>query len=73
MCTVANVIAECAMHDSVLRVSEIAEAKEGRTAEASVRNGGLNQETVDDFKAMDRRLYQLLVVCTEGAAENYVV
>ena len=31
------------MHDSMLKVLEIAEAKEGRIAEASVRNGGLNQ------------------------------
>ena len=42
------------MHDSFLKVLKIAEAKEGRIAEANVRNGGLNQETVDDFKEMDR-------------------
>ena len=72
MCTVANVIAESAMHDSMLKVLEIAEAKRGLIAEASVRNGGLNQETVDDIKEMDRRLYQRLVVCTEGSAKNYV-
>ena len=38
MCTVANVIAESAMHDSMLKVLEIAEAKRGRIADASVRN-----------------------------------
>ena len=62
MCTVANVIAESAMHDSMLKVLEIAEAKRGLIAEASVRNRGLNKETVDDIKETDRRLYQRLVV-----------
>ena len=59
-----------AVHDSMLKVLEIAEAEQGRIAAVSVRNGGLNQETVDDFK--DRPLYQLLVVCRKGAAKNYV-
>ena len=52
-----------AVHDSMLQVLEIAEAEQGRKAAVNVRNGGLNLETVDDFKEMDRRLYQLLVVC----------
>ena len=51
-----------AVHDSMLQVLETAEAEEGRIAEANVRNRGLNQETVDDFKEMDRQLYQLLLV-----------
>ena len=45
-----------AVHDSMLQVLAIAEAEQGRIDEANVRNGGLNQETVDDFKEMDRRL-----------------
>ena len=52
-----------AVHDSMLKVLEIAEAEQGHTAAVNVRDGGLNLETVDDFKEMDRRLYQLLVVC----------
>ena len=39
-----------AMHDSMLEVLEIAETKEDRMAEANVRNGGVNQETVDDLQ-----------------------
>ena len=61
-----------AVHDSMLKVLEIAEAEQGRIAAVNVRNGGLNQEAVDDFKEMDRPLYQLLVVCRKGAAKNYV-
>ena len=51
---------------------EIAEAKEDRVAEADVRRRGLARETVDDFKEMDRILYQLLVTCMTGEAQNYV-
>ena len=29
-------------------------------------------ETVDDLMEMDRRLYQLLVVCRKGTAKNHV-
>ena len=61
-----------AMHDSMLQVLETAEAEQGRIDEANVRKGGLNQETVDDFKEMDRRMYQLLFVCRKGTAKNYV-
>ena len=61
-----------AVHDSMLKVSEIAEAEQGPIDAGNVRNGGLNLETVDDFKEMDRRLYQLLIVCRKGAAKNYV-
>ena len=61
-----------AVHDSMLQVLETAEAEQGRIDEANVSNGGLNQETVDDFKEMDRRMYQLLVVCRKGTAKNYV-
>ena len=51
-----------AVHDRMLQVLETAEAEEGRIAKANVRIRGLNQETVDDFKEMDRHLYQLLLV-----------
>ena len=61
-----------AVHDSMLKVLELADAKEGRMAEADVRSGGLNQESVDDFKELYRRLCQLLVECTKGEAKSYV-
>ena len=31
-----------------------------------IRNAGMSQETVDDFKEMDRRLYQMLISFTKG-------
>ena len=61
-----------AVHDSMLQVLETADAEEGRIAEANVRNRGFNQETVDDFKEMDRQLYQLLLVRRKLTAKNYV-
>ena len=32
----------------------------------------MSQDTMNDLKEMDRRLYQLLVACTKGEAKNYV-
>ena len=61
-----------ALHDHMLKVMELAETKEGRITEADVRNTGMSQDTINDLKEMDRRLYQLLVACTKGEAENYV-
>ena len=60
-----------AWHDHMLKVMELAETKEGRITEADVRNTGMSQDTINDFKEMDRRLYQLLVACTKGEAKNY--
>ena len=37
-----------------------------------VRSAGRSQETVDDFKEMDRRPSQMLVPCTKGEAKNCV-
>ena len=54
----------------MLKVMELAETKEGRITEADVRNAGMSQDTVSDFKEMDRRLYQLLVACTKGRREE---
>ena len=40
--------------------------------ELDIRNAGMSQETVDDFKEMDMRLYQVLISCTTGEAKNDV-
>ena len=48
------------------------EEKEGRLMELDIRNAGTSQETVDDFKEMDRRLYQVLFSSTKGESKNYV-
>ena len=61
-----------ALHDRMLKVMELAERKEGRITEADVRNAGMSQDTLNDLKGMDRRLYQLLVACTKEEAKNYV-
>ena len=45
-----------ALHDHMLKVMEFAETKEGRITEADVRNAGMSQDTISDFKEMDRRL-----------------
>ena len=37
-----------------MKVMDVAEAKEGRLMELDIRNAGMSQETVDDFKDMDR-------------------
>ena len=60
------------LHDNTIEVMDVAEAKEGRLMELNVRNAGMSQETVDDFKEMDRRLYQMHISCTKRKAKNYV-
>ena len=59
-----------ALHDHMLKVIELAETKEGRITEADVRNTGMSQDTINDLKEMDRRLYQLLVACTKGRSKE---
>ena len=44
------------LHDNMMKVMGVAEAKEGRLMELDIKNAGMSQETVDDFKEMDRRL-----------------
>ena len=61
-----------ALHDLMLKVMELAQTKEGRITEADVRNTGMSQDTINDLKEMDRRLYQLLVACTQGKTKNDV-
>ena len=40
--------------------------------ELDIRNAGMSQETVDDFKEMNKILYQVLISCTKREAKNYV-
>ena len=56
----------------MMKVLEVAEAKEGRLMELDVRNAGMSQESVEDCKDINRRLYQVLIACTKGEAKNYV-
>ena len=56
----------------MMMVMEVTEAKEGRLMKLDVRNAGMSQETVDDFKEVDRRPFQMLVPCTKGEAKNCV-
>ena len=60
------------LHDNMMKVMDVAEAKEGRLRELHIKNAGMPHETVDDFRDMDRRLYQVLISCTKGEAKNYV-
>ena len=60
------------LHERMVKVMDVAEAKEGRLMELDIRNAGMSQETVDDFKDMDRRLYQVFISCTKGEAKNHV-
>ena len=55
-----------------LHVMDVAEAKVGRLMELDIENAGMSQETVDDFKEMDRRLYQVLISGFKGEAKNCV-
>ena len=61
-----------ALHYRMLKVMEMAERKEGRITQADVRNAVMSQDVISDLTEMDRRLYQLLVACTNGEAKNYV-
>ena len=38
------------LHDNKMRVNDVAETKERRLMELDIRNAGMPQETVDDFK-----------------------
>ena len=58
------------MHDKMLEVLDTAETKEGRVAEADIRNGGLHQDAVDAIWVMDKRLCQLLVACARRGLEE---
>ena len=57
------------LHDNMMRVMDVEETKEGRLMELDIRNAGMSQE---DFKEMDRRLYEMLVSCTKKEAKNCV-
>ena len=46
--------------------------KKAGLMELDIRNAGMSQETVDDTKEMDRRLYQVLISGTKGEAKNHV-
>ena len=59
------------LHDNMMKVTDVAE-EEGSLMELDIRNPGMSQETVDDFKEMDRRRYQVLFSSTKGEAKNYV-
>ena len=59
------------LHDNMMKVMDVAEAKQGRLMELEIRNAGMSQETADDLKEMDRILYQVLIACTKGEAKNY--
>ena len=56
----------------MMKVMEVTKANEGRLVKLDVRSAGRSQETVDDFKEMDRRPSQMLVPCTKGEAKNCV-
>ena len=58
------------LHDKMM-VSKVADATEGRLMELDVSNAGMTQETVDNFKDVDRTLCQVLIACTQGEAKNY--
>ena len=60
------------LHDNMVKVMDVAHAEEGRLMELDTKKTGISQETVDDFKDMDRRLYQVLISCTKGEAKNCV-
>ena len=60
------------MNDDMMKVMEVAEAKEGRLLELDVRDAGMSQVTVGDVKDMEWTLYQELIACTKGEAKNYV-
>ena len=60
------------LHDNMVKVMDVAQAKEGRLMELDSKKTGISQETVDDFKDMDRRLFQVLISCTKGEAKNCV-
>ena len=60
------------MHHNMMKVMDVAEASEGRLMELDVRNAGMSQQTVDDFKETDRKLYQVLISFTKGEANYYV-
>ena len=38
------------LHDNMMKVMDVAEAKEGRLMELDIRNAGMTLATVDDFK-----------------------
>ena len=56
----------------MVKVMDVAQAKEGRLMELDIKKTGISQETVDDFRDIDRRLFQVLISCTEGEAKNCV-
>ena len=45
---------------------------ESHGSQKELENAGMSQGTVDDFKEMDKRLYQVLISCTKGEAKNHV-
>ena len=40
--------------------------------ELDVENAGTCQETMDDFKEVDKRLWQVLIAYTKREAKNFV-
>ena len=58
------------LHDNMMTVMDVAETKEGRLMELDIRNARMSQETVEAFKEMDRRLYQMLNLMHQGRSEE---
>ena len=52
------------LQGNMIQVMEVAETKDSRVMELDDKSAGMSQETEDDFKATDRRLYQVLIICT---------
>ena len=44
------------LHDNMMKVMDVARAKEGRLMKLDFRNAGMSQEMVDHFKVKGRRL-----------------
>ena len=57
------------IHDDMMKVMDVEEAKEGRLTELDIKNAGMSQKTVDDFKERDKRLYHVLISCTKRGEE----
>ena len=53
------------LRDNMMKVMDVTEVKEGGLLELDIRNAGIPQETVDDFKEKERRQYQVLMSCTK--------
>ena len=61
-----------ALHDDMIKVVEMAETMEEKITERHLQDAGAKQMVIDDFKEMDRRLWQMLIMSTKGEAKNFV-